>query len=58
MINCLLFYGLDSPEHDVSVVTATEIMRNAPSRGIRRPMRLSTKSGLRKWLFRGKRFTN
>lgn len=35
MINCLLFYGLDSPEHDVSVVTATEIMRNAPSRGIR-----------------------
>lgn len=35
MINCLLFYGLDSPEHDVSVVTATEIMKNAPSRGIR-----------------------
>ena len=35
MINCVLIYGFDSPEHDVSVVTATEIMKNAPSRGIR-----------------------
>ena len=35
MINCALVYGTDSPEHDVSVVTAAEIMKNAPSRGIR-----------------------
>ena len=35
MINCALVYGFDSPEHDVSVMTALEIMRNAPSKGIR-----------------------
>ena len=35
MITCALIYGFDSPEHDVSVMTALEIIRNAPSIGVR-----------------------
>ncbi|HIU60995.1 MAG TPA: hypothetical protein IAB05_06350, partial [Candidatus Stercoripulliclostridium merdigallinarum] len=35
MIICALIYGFDSPEHDVSVMTALEIIRNAPSIGVR-----------------------
>ena len=35
MITCALIFGFDSPEHDVSVMTALEIMKNAPSKGVR-----------------------